>query len=159
MAKSRMPWKKDYDNTGWTAVELPHDWSVAMPFPDPIPAAPDMQPAASDGIVEPFPCLRSIVENASCCCLTVSTKKARSGSTVIITAFIPMDTHLFLWHNIPGCFWYRWYQWNQRPCRPDRDFRFPMVYRFRNHKKGNAPCYRSSSRYTIWHLLFHKQGR
>ena len=58
-------------------------------------AAPDMQPAASDGIVEPFPCLRSIVENASCCCLTVSTKKARSGSTVIITAFIPMDTHLF----------------------------------------------------------------
>ena len=82
-------WKKDYDDTGWTAVELPHDWS------DPIPAAPDMQPAASDGIVEPFPCLRSIVENASCCCLTVSTKKARSGSTVIITAFIPMDTHLF----------------------------------------------------------------
>ena len=88
-------WKKDYDDTGWTAVELPHDWSVAMQFPDPIPAAPDMQPAASDGIVEPFPCLRSIVENASCCCLTVSTKKARSGSTVIITAFIPMDTHLF----------------------------------------------------------------
>ena len=25
-------WKKDYDDTGWTAVELPHDWSVAMPF-------------------------------------------------------------------------------------------------------------------------------
>lgn len=25
-------WKKDYDDTDWTAVELPHDWSVTMPF-------------------------------------------------------------------------------------------------------------------------------
>ena len=88
-------WKKDYDDTGWTAVELPHDWSVAMPFSRSYSSGTGYAAAASDGIVEPFPCLRSIVENASCCCLTVSTKKARSGSTVIITAFIPMDTHLF----------------------------------------------------------------
>ena len=25
-------WKKDYDDTSWTAVTLPHDWSVTMPF-------------------------------------------------------------------------------------------------------------------------------
>ena len=88
-------WKKDYDDTGWTAVELPHDWSVAMPFSRSYSSGTGYAAGGIGWYRGTFPCLRSIVENASCCCLTVSTKKARSGSTVIITAFIPMDTHLF----------------------------------------------------------------
>lgn len=95
-----------------------------------------------------FSCLPSIVENASCCCLTVSTKKARSGSTVI-TAFIPMDlpfseaitSRLFGTDGI-----------NEIGVRVDRtEFQFPMVYSSRI--KGNALLVADLLHVTIWHLL------
>ena len=88
-------WKKDYDDTGWTAVELPHDWSVAMPFSRSYSSGTGYAAGGIGWYRGTFSLPEKYRGNASCCCLTVSTKKARSGSTVIITAFIPMDTHLF----------------------------------------------------------------
>lgn len=77
-------WYQGYDDRAFERVMLPHDWAVAYPFSNNIPAAPDISRAGSAGTGCIFICQRNIRGNRSVWYLTVCIKTARCGSTVII---------------------------------------------------------------------------
>ena len=84
-------WRKDYDDTSWTEVILPHDWSVRKDFSKNYSSGMGYTTGGIAGTDILFFCRKNTKEKMFRFCLTEYIKTALYGATAIIKDIGRMD--------------------------------------------------------------------